>query len=245
MHGMDWSSIEAVVFDIGGVFLLPHPEPIRAALVAGGFDRIRADDECYHRAHYRAVRVLADLDIPEHDPAFWRTYEVTYLREIGAAEEDIEIALKAWTSTRDLEVIKFWRWVQQHNVDALARFAGAGFPMAIVSNNDGTATEQMRLFNVCQVGPGPLAEVACIVDSGTVGCAKPDPAIFGHALDVLGTRAEQTLYVGDMVHADVRGARAAGMPVAQIDPYDFHEGFDHVRVPHLDALVDRLLAARS
>jgi putative hydrolase of the HAD superfamily len=134
-----------------------------------------------------------------------------------------------------------WSWVQEHNVRALQRFALAGMPMAVVSNNDGTAEEQLRLAGVCQVGPGPFVEVVAIVDSGAVGVAKPDPAIFRPALDALGTDPHRTLYVGDMVHADVRGAEAAGMPVVQIDPYDYHLDFTHERVPHLDALADQLL----
>ena len=73
--------------------------------------------------------------------------------------------------------------------------------------------------------------------------AKPDPAIFAPALEALGTAAARTLYVGDMVHADVRGAEAAGMPVVQIDPYDHHASFAHARVPHLDALADLLFGA--
>ncbi|CAB5003825.1 MAG: HAD-IA family hydrolase [Actinobacteria bacterium] len=93
------------------------------------------------------------------------------------------------------------------------------------------------------MGDGPFHSVAAIVDSGTVGVAKPDPAIFTPALEALGTVASRTLYVGDMVHADVRGAEAAGMPVVQIDPYRLHESFAHARVPHLDALADLLFGA--
>ena len=51
------------------------------------------------------------------------------------------------------------------------------------------------------------------------------------------------LYVGDTVHADVRGAQAAGMPVVQLDPYDLHADFDHLRLPTVAALADLLLGA--
>jgi len=109
-----------------------------------------------------------------------------------------------------------------------------------VSNNDGTAEAQMLELGVCQVGPGPLPSVRIVVDSGAIGIAKPDPAIFRPALEALGTDPARTLYVGDTVHADVRGARAAGMPVVQLDPYDDHAGFDHHRVTDLAALADLL-----
>jgi hypothetical protein len=49
--------------------------------------------------------------------------------------------------------------------------------------------------------------------------------------------------VGDTVHADVLGASAAGIPVAQLDPYDLHLDFDHARFPDLEAVADWLLGS--
>lgn len=241
---LDWSAIDAVVFDIGGVFLLPHPEPIRTHLSSLGIGAPAADAP-YHRAHYKgahvlAERVVADPALDESTVGFWRTYEAAYLGEIGLRGEDLAHALDSWPVLYDLAVVELWRWVQDHNVAAMRRLAAAGVPMAVVSNNDGTAAVQMARFGVCQVGAGPLCPVAAIVDSGAVGVAKPDPAIFAPALDALGTEPARTVYVGDMFHADVRGAQAAGMPVVQVDPYDFHDGWAHARVPDLGALADRL-----
>jgi putative hydrolase of the HAD superfamily len=138
-----------------------------------------------------------------------------------------------------------WRQLLAENVAAFHRIAASGLPVAVVSNNDGTAEEQLRHLGICQVGPGPFTSVAAVVDSRLVGVAKPDPAIFQPAQDALGTEAARTLYVGDTVHADVRGARAAGMPVVQLDPYDLHADFGHSRVPDVAALADLLLTGRA
>jgi FMN phosphatase YigB (HAD superfamily) len=234
----DPAAIDAVVFDIGGVFLVPHPGPVREVLAS--VDVVLGDDEAFHRAHDGGVHAVAALDIPETDPAFWRHYVLAYLSEIGVGDEQVDACLAVWSGLYEQPVFETWRWAQQHNIDALARFVAAEMPIAIVSNNDGSASEQMRMFGVCQVGEGSLVTVMAIVDSGTVGVAKPDPAIFTPALDALGTAAARTLYVGDMVHADVRGAEAAGMPVVQIDPYGLHALFPHDRVVDLDALADLL-----
>ena len=40
----------------------------------------------------------------------------------------------------------------------------------------------LRRSGVCQVGPGAGVAVRCVVDSHVVGVAKPDPAIFDHAV---------------------------------------------------------------
>ena len=47
---------------------------------------------------------------------------------------------------------------------------------------------------------------------GTVrSLGKPDPAIYGPVLDMLGTARERTLAVGDSLRTDIAGAAAAGV----------------------------------
>jgi HAD superfamily hydrolase (TIGR01509 family) len=50
-----------------------------------------------------------------------------------------------------------------------------------------------------------------IVVSGDVGVWKPDPRIFEIALERCGFTAEDAIYVGDSIEADMPGARAAGV----------------------------------
>lgn len=57
-----------------------------------------------------------------------------------------------------------------------------------------------------------------MIVSEEAGVAKPDPAIFHMALAMLGTQPAETLYVGDSVENDLRGAAAAGMPFVWVNP---------------------------
>ncbi len=238
--------IDAVVFDIGGVFAIRHPVAMRRGLGRAGFV-LPAEDQAFHEAHYRAAHHLAmvsmdgSLDgLKEYDPAFWAHFEHAYLSHLGLAPEQLDAGLKAMREEVYLKEPKpFWNYLLQENIHGFHRVASMR-PVAIVSNNDGTAAQQMTEFGVCQVGPGPLPEVPIIVDSAIVGIAKPDPAIFLPALRALGTAPDRTLYVGDTFHADVRGARAAGMPVVQLDPYDLHTDFDHWCLPGVNALAEYL-----
>ena len=72
-----------------------------------------------------------------------------------------------------------------------------------------------------------------IVDSAVVGVAKPDPRIFGFALDALGVPADGTvLHVGDSLRYDVAGALAAGLQPVHMDPHGLcpqPDGHPHVR----------------
>jgi putative hydrolase of the HAD superfamily len=175
------------------------------------------------------------------DPTFWRHYDAAYLAAIGITEDRLDEAHGAFGRLFAEPALKMWSGLVEHNVRGFARIARSGMAVAIVSNNDGTAEAQLLEHGICQVGPGDLPTVACVVDSGLLGIAKPDPAIFTPALQALGVAAERALYVGDTVHADVVGARAAGLQVVQLDPYDLHVDYDHARFPDVEALADWLL----
>jgi putative hydrolase of the HAD superfamily len=81
------------------------------------------------------------------------------------------------------------------------------FRLGIVSNFYG------NLATVCHdAGINELC--GAIIDSTHVGCLKPDPLIFKHALDALAVTPAEAIFVGDSVPRDMAGARAVGMPHA-------------------------------
>jgi putative hydrolase of the HAD superfamily len=83
----------------------------------------------------------------------------------------------------------------------------ADYALGVVSNFYGNVERILR-----DAGIAPLLRV--VADSTAVGAAKPDAAIFQHAVARLGTPASETLHVGDSYERDVLGARAAGLRAA-------------------------------
>jgi putative hydrolase of the HAD superfamily len=79
-----------------------------------------------------------------------------------------------------------------------------GLRLVVVSNWDVSLHERLE-----ETGLAPLVDGA--VASAELGHAKPDPAIFAHALGLAGVPAEAALHAGDSLEADVEGARAAGL----------------------------------
>jgi HAD superfamily hydrolase (TIGR01509 family) len=56
-----------------------------------------------------------------------------------------------------------------------------------------------------------------VVVSGAVNRRKPHPEIYQKALQKLGVKASETVFVGDTVDADVQGAKAAGMRTIYVE----------------------------
>src|SRR6266516_67987 len=115
---------------------------------------------------------------------------------------------------------------------------------AVLIDVGGDTEQRMREYGICQVGPGPGAEVGAILDSTVVGVAKPDPRIFQLALEALDVPAELAIHVGDTPGADVDGAHAADVLPLLMDPYDFHPDLGVERVTSLADVVE-LLRARQ
>jgi HAD superfamily hydrolase (TIGR01509 family) len=133
---------------------------------------------------------------------------------------------------------RLWSRVLPGIPQALSRLAEAGFRLVVVSNSDGTVESGLRDRDLRRFfGP--------VVDSALVGYEKPDRRIFEHALRVSGAEPETTLHVGDLYDADVRGARAAGIHAALVDPFDDWQHVDCQRFRGVPELQVALCAARG
>lgn len=225
-------NLDAVLFDAGGVLVLPDPTVIAPLLAPYGAS---ARIEAMVRAHYAAM-AAQDRDGEVHDD--WNVYNHAYVRSAGvpADEEDEAAAMLARTRTAHL-----WRWPIESSIEGLRALHRSDVPIGVVSNAEGQIEAQLRRHKVCQVGDGHGVPVLVVVDSGIVGVAKPDPGIFSHAFDVLGIDPERVAYVGDSVRNDVDGARAAGLHPVHLDPYgDCFERDDHDHIATVGELVGRV-----
>lgn len=85
-------------------------------------------------------------------------------------------------------------------IDALR---DAGYRVAIVANQPASRADELRAIGVD-------AEVVAMSES--IGVAKPDPAFFARALELMGSPApDDVAYVGDRIDNDVLPAGVAGM----------------------------------
>jgi putative hydrolase of the HAD superfamily len=225
--------VHAVLLDAGGVLLLPDPAALRRVLAPFG---VTPDDDACWRAHY-----AGGCEIDRIGRVDWPVADRVIARALGVAEDRIEDAVDPIESVYQSEA-----WVPVPGaVDALLALERSGMPLAVVSNAGGTMEHQLLSHRICGVEPidGAFAGVSIVVDSHIVGIEKPDPRIFAFALESLGVEANGAVYVGDTVHFDVDGARAAGLSPVHVDPYDLCDADDHPHVSNIADLVAHLVPA--
>jgi putative hydrolase of the HAD superfamily len=195
--------IEAVLFDFNGV-LTTSPFTHMAALgTDNGIDGQVVldlmlgpyDDDTDHAWH-RAER--GEITVSE--------YGADLFERASAADIDIDFTQLANLMSR-LEV---------HDivVERVRELRAAGYRTGLITNNIKEAAAQWRVL----VPVKELFEV--IVDSSEVGMRKPNPAIYLHALDLLGGIGPDHAVFLDDAAGNVEGARRAGLHAILVDAAD-------------------------
>jgi HAD superfamily hydrolase (TIGR01549 family) len=166
----------------------------------------------------RGVAVDAET-LDRAQPPAWRTYENVMAGE-GGHEEPWQIFMRTLLEGAGVDAAKArelaaWLWDEQPTknlfrrpiagmFELAAELAKRGVPVGILSNSEGRLAELIDEI-------GWSAPFAAIIDSGRIGVAKPERAIFEHAARALGVEMGEVVHIGDSRSADIDGAVAAGM----------------------------------
>jgi FMN phosphatase YigB (HAD superfamily) len=97
------------------------------------------------------------------------------------------------------DVVPLLEILQQHDIK-MGIVTNASQPMTL-RDNELLGYDLMRFF----------PESSHRISAADVGYLKPHSAIFEHALSVLGTEPDETIFIGDNPVADIAGAQSAGM----------------------------------
>ncbi|HEX5216397.1 MAG TPA: HAD-IA family hydrolase, partial [Vicinamibacterales bacterium] len=155
------------------------------------------------------------------------------LAALSPAECDALVTELAPVLRPDGRASALWRMVMPGVPEALERIRQHGLTLAVISNSDGTCAASLE-------AAGLLRYMNVVIDSAEVGVEKPDPRIFEIAVARCGADPRRALYVGDLYHADVVGARGAGLHALLLDPYGDWPPLDCERATDLSAVADRL-----
>ena len=128
--------------------------------------------------------------------------------------------------------------VYAESLPALERLRRAGIKTAIVSNAPWGSPPSLwrRELERLKLAGAVDAVVLC----GDVGWRKPAADIFNHAIDKIGCRAADCMFVGDDLRWDVEGSAAVGMRPVLIDRDGRHPTYAGHRVSDLNGVLSAL-----
>lgn len=98
-------------------------------------------------------------------------------------------------------------------LDLLKHLQATGCKLGVITNGPPGAHQRQKLI---AAGLDHFFGEAVFISS-EVGAVKPDPRIFAHALQALGSHPEEALMVGDNLKADAEGAHGAGIAAYWLD----------------------------
>ena len=201
--------IKAVLFDMFDTLVLieknhafysPSLKRAHHFLVANGIDvRFNVFRDAYIKAR-NALYMEADAKLEE--PHF-NCRILNALKSLGYFNVKSEVV--AGTTNEFCEEFMEYVSIDAHTKSALDKLHGK-YKLGIVSN---FAIPECVNKLLKKHGLDSVFDV--VVVSGAVNKRKPSPEIFQKALEKLGVSAEDTVFVGDTVDADVLGAKIAGM----------------------------------
>jgi putative hydrolase of the HAD superfamily len=227
--------IDAVSLDVGGVLTVPDHGILAHFLAAAG---IAFDRSAFGAGHYRA---MAEVDRCRSVPEVFVDYHHGFVHAAGVPDDQVEDAC----AVLDRVLIPtVWCQPLPGAVQAARRLAAAGIRLAVTSNSNGTVADLLARHEVAQVGPGPGVEVEHISDSGAVGVAKPDPALFLATAAGLGLPPERICHIGDSGWFDADGAAGSGMAAVHVDPLGLCPDAGHDHAASLGEFADRTLTSR-
>lgn len=204
-------NIKGILFDFGGTIDtdgVHWSEEFWAAYVASEIDVSKKD---YETAYIQANENMLEGLIKPTD-----TFLTTIGHQIRLQLEYLIANGKIAVSMKDLYGQAITNHCYQHvqstiqgMADVLAELSRK-FKLVLVSNYYGNIERVLIEFNIRQYFVG-------VIDSGTVGVRKPDPAIWMMGVDLLGLKPTECLVVGDSYSRDIVPAKKIGCYTAWID----------------------------
>jgi 2-haloalkanoic acid dehalogenase type II len=200
--------MKAVLFDFGGTLYdygSLEPGDREALLAVARWSGIDAEESQLRRAYRDSMR-----------SAFRKYLPLPYYRHRDLFRDAVAGMIESFgveARTENLDRYRVMQWeghgrdfvLREGVVDTLSRLRESGMHVGMVSNIDIDQLE--HLLEIA----GIAEYFDSLLSSEEAGSCKPDPAIFEQALSRAGCSADQALFVGDSLPADIAGANRVGI----------------------------------
>lgn len=233
-----YADIDTILLDVGNTLISIDFDRVAAELAARNWscdaNRLRRAEAAARPGYSEQVFVTGTRP----DRSLFHSYLCAVLEQAQKLGSSSPVELDGLVTEigpilrPDGRASALWRMVMPGVPDALERLHRQGLTLAVVSNSDGTCAQSLK-------EAGLLGYLDFVIDSADVGVEKPDPRIFEIAMARCSGTPQRTLYVGDLYHADVLGARGAGLHALLLDPHGDWPALDCERAADLTELADR------
>jgi len=193
--------IKAVLFDLGNTLVYSHPErTFRKILAEHGI--VKSIEEVRQALIRGNKEFDADSHIGLSAHEFYTQWNLVQLKHLGV-EGSKARKLAEEIDTTWFKYAKLYLYPDVRRT--LRKLKKIGLKMGIITGGYAADIEQI----LPRVGLEEVFDVC--VGTDTAGKRKPHPKTFKYALEQLGVKPEEAVFVGDNFQADYLGAQKAGM----------------------------------
>ena len=205
-------SLKAVIFDLGLTLIRTEsfPEIYRRILARFGIT-IQVEDIVQAQKETETEFDMSTY-YENQRKEFWTNYNLSLLEKLDVKENTTFLAAQIDALWWDCSNVKAYPDVES----TLSGLSAKGFRIGLVSN--GFKQDLDKVLGELELEK--WFDVVVCIDS--CNCAKPDKQIFLYALDRLGVKADETVFVGDSVEQDYEGAFGVGIRPFLIDREEKH-----------------------
>lgn len=210
---------KAAIFDLDGTLL--DRERSLASFIDSQYDRFPG--ELGHIPKEQFMQRFIELDARGYR---WKDEVYQQLDvEFGITGISWEIMLADYLSRFKEHCVGF-----PGLADMLGELQKNGVQLALITNGPG----QLQLDSIRALGIEDYFSVALV--SGIEGISKPDPRIFEKALEALGVKPHEAVYIGDHPENDIAAAKAVGMSAIWMENPHGQAPTADFKVSHLQQL---------
>lgn len=195
-----------IFFDIGNTLLFPNRAKMLAPIASQRHPTLEQWQALERRTKTEFDRGMESGRV---DHGFWWIFHNYLLDDLNESSGDGTREKLVGELVRNTQNSANWDQILPGTQAALDRIRKQ-FRLAVISNADGKIENILSRCGIARC-------FESITDSGIVGFEKPRPEIFQAALEAMNTRADESLYVGDVYSVDYVGATNAGMRAVLFD----------------------------
>ena len=175
--------------------------------------------QAFEKAPPLAFPGVPDDQVPDQEKAWWMSVVQEAFRAISIDDTNEGFPTLFQDLFRAFEGSDKWE-LYPEVIETLETLVQRGIPLGIISNFDSRLTRICEDLHIAHF-------FTSITISSQQGSAKPDAAIFRHALASHRIEPHEAIHVGDTIRDDIEGATQAGLHAVHLDRENHVPASDH------------------